>query len=483
MRNAFYFSFKLDRQVIMKVLAICGSIRAQEGNNDLILELAHSKGDINDFIDNANRLTDGRPILANSEIMAAAGMMGARQRGAEVEYLGLAGLFEKKEETVFDLDLEEAEPYTYLDTLTIPDESMKTLVGEIEEADGIILATPVYFGDRSSVANKLLQVTALRGLLKNKIFGVVSVGAKRNGGQETANIYSMVEALNQGALAVGNGPPTSQYGGTGVGGHKGHVLEDAWGLQTAHGTGTKVAHVSEIFQKGRGYEKDQPVTLSILVTMDTDNRFLARYLRKLTAAVKQAVPSVEFDIHEVIDATIYRCLGCSTCPIIPSGQKAKPKCVIKDPEDYVEVIRNSLINCDGVLIAGLNTLDVQNLIFRYQVLTERMRYIRRNNFELTDLLIAGLCYHQFGATVNSIHPLKVLTSYIRQNTTVHRPVEILEYKGKLLEDGLTALKDFCITAQRIKHGKQFVAHPVSVYETGGLGGGYKKTSPAKGVTL
>ena len=137
----------------------------------------------------------------------------------------------------------------YVDTLSIVEEKLEELYTKIAEADGVILSTPVYFGDRSSVANKFLQVTARKNLLQNKIFGVASVGAKRNGGQETCNIYSMIETLNQGALVVGNGPPTSQYGGTAVGGDQGHVLEDESGIDTAFGVGMKVAHVSEMYSK------------------------------------------------------------------------------------------------------------------------------------------------------------------------------------------------------------------------------------------
>lgn len=458
----------------MKVLAICGSIRAREANQDLILELAHTKGDIPEFIENARRLVSQDPgLLSNSEILAAAGMRGALQQGAQVEYLSLPALFEKKEAPVFDLNFpEEIESFAYLDTLSIPEASLNRLLNAVEEAGGVLLCTPVYFGDRSSVANKLLQVTARWNLLKNKVFGVASVGAKRNGGQETSNVYSMIEALNQGALVVGNGPPTSQYGGTAVAGHKGRVLEDAWGLQTAQGTGAKVAHVSHLVETGREAAPHEPVTISVLVTMDTDARFLADHLRGLTQSVQEKMPHVTFEIHEVIEATIFRCLGCNTCPRVSAEESRLPKCAIKDPEDYLEGLRDSLHQSQAAIVAGLNTLDVPKMIFRYQVLTERMRYLRRNDFELTDLLMAGLCYQQFGATVNSIHSIKVLTSYIRQNTTFHRPVEILEYDGLLLEDGQKTLLDFCRMAQVMKKGRSIVAPPVTRYETGGLAGGY-----------
>ncbi|MCP5003453.1 MAG: hypothetical protein GY941_05795 [Planctomycetes bacterium] len=159
-------------------------------------------------------------------------------------------------------------------------------------------------------------------------------------------------------------------------------------------------------------------------------------------------------IHELIDSTIYRCLGCTTCPVPPGDPEKSTQCTIKDHDDCLEKLRESLRGSDCAIIAGLNLLDFEKIIFRYQVLTERMRYIRRSNFELTDLLITGLCYNQFGATVNSIHTIKTLTSYIRHNTTFYKPIDIFEYNGKLLNDGKESLIELCNAARRMKAGKQ-----------------------------
>lgn len=182
---------------------------------------------------------------------------------------------------------------------------------------------------------------------------------------------------------------------------------------------------------------------------------------------------MRFQVHELIDSTIYRCLACKVCPIEPTTGNTRPVCAIKDPEDYLEVLRDALADSDGVIIAGLNILDMERVIFRYQVVTERMRYFRRNNFELSDLLIGGLCYNQFGATMNAIHSIKVLTSYIRQNTTVFHPIEILEHEQKLLDTGKTALVEFCQAAKRIKAGRKLVHSQENKYLAYGEAGGYK----------
>ncbi len=446
----------------MRVLTLCGSIRAHASQHDAVMDLARTEGPVGEFIRKGKSLVRAGLILSNSEILAAAAMKGVYSQGADTDYFPLVVLFHHKEESVLELRLgssreNEVDGSAYLDTLTIVREKLDELLAKIAEADGVILSTPVYFGDHSSVANKFLQVTARNNLLKDKIFGVVSVGAKRNGGQETCNIYSMIESLNQGALVVGNGPPNSQYGGTAVGEDQGNVLEDEPGIETAAGVGMKVAHVSEIYSRERHPDSRVRIRVDILITMDTGERFLAEYLKDLTSRVSKTVSWAEFVIHELIDSTIYRCLGCTICPVPPVDPEETTKCTIKDPEDCLEILRKSLRESDCAIIAGLNIPDPEKIIFRYQVLTERMRYIRRSSFELTDLLITGLCYNQFGAMANSIHSIKTLTSYIRHNTTFYKPIEIFEYKGKILNDGKDSLLELCNTARRMKAGKQKTA--------------------------
>jgi hypothetical protein len=107
-----------------------------------------------------------------------------------------------------------------------------------------------------------------------------------------------------------------------------------------------------------------------------------------------------------------------------------------------------------------------------------MRYIRRSNFELTDLLITGFCYNQFGATANSIHSIKTLTSYIRHNTTFYKPIDIFEYEGKVLNDGRDSLLELCNAARRMKAGKQEITRPESPYGTGGNSGEPAKKTAA-----
>ncbi len=459
----------------MRVLILCGSIRANISREKAVMELGSFKGSSSEFIDKAKSLIRDGIDLCNSEILSAAAMKGAIARGADIDYFPLVVLFHRRETAVFDITFPEGKENLFddislMDTLAIDNDKLSQLYVKIENADGVILSTPVYFGDRSSVGNKLLQITAKKRLLYNKIFGVISVGAKRNGGQETCIIYSLFEALNQNALVVGNGPPTAQYGGTAVGGRKGDVLDDTLGIETAYGVGTKVSHVSETYKKGEFLPDRINIRVDILITMDTEERFLANYIRGLTNRVRLFIPWVEFTIHEMIGSTIYRCIGCSICPVPSVTSKAAASCAIKDKDDYVENLRHYLKKSNCAIIAGLNILDYEKIIYRYQVLMERMRYIRRNDYELTDLLLAGLSYNQFGAMINPIHSIKTLTSYIRHNTTFFRSIEIFEYKGKLLNDGMDSIINLCYAARRMKAGRMKAPKPPSVYVAEGIGG-------------
>ena len=438
--------------------------------------MAHTEGPIEDFIAKGNRLAASGVVLSNSEIVAAAVMKGVLSSGAEIDYFPINDLFPRKETPVLELrpgSCNDKNELANIDSLGMDTTEFDAFLARLANADGVVLTTPVYFGDRSSVANKFMQVTARRNLLQNKVFGVASVGAKRNGGQETCDIFSMVEALSQDALVVGNGPPTSQYGGTVVAGTKGHAFEDSWGLQTSFGVGAKTAHVGKLYALGREAVPPDKVRIDILVTMDTAERFFLDYLEQLAQRVRQQAPWADFHFHFLLDSTIYRCLGCPTCPAVPGNQDTQPRCTIKDPADCLEQLREALHQSDCMVVAGLNLLDPSRIIYRYQVLTERMRYIRRNHFELTDLVVAGLAYNEFGAKVNPIHTIKTLTSFIRQNTTIHCPIEIFEHHGVYLDDGTQSLLNLCLSVRRMKAGRTMVPVPESRYVAHGEAGGYK----------
>lgn len=112
------------------------------------------------------------------------------------------------------------------------DDDMKILTKKVKEADGIIMSSPVYFGDMTGLAKSFIdRLRPLRNVhaFKYKVCGAISCGGFRNGGQETT-IHSIYDFfLIQGGIIIGDDRPTAHYGSTGVGNTK----EDDIGQDTA----------------------------------------------------------------------------------------------------------------------------------------------------------------------------------------------------------------------------------------------------------
>jgi len=110
---------------------------------------------------------------------------------------------------------------------------------------GIIIGTPVYFSNMSSLCKAFLDrcIAFYRDdlALSNKVAGVVAVGGTRNGGQEVT-VQSVCAALAcQEMLVVGNGRPGARFGATVWSGAEGGVTKDEIGLATVRNLGRRVA--------------------------------------------------------------------------------------------------------------------------------------------------------------------------------------------------------------------------------------------------
>ncbi len=112
---------------------------------------------------------------------------------------------------------------------------------------GIIIGTPVYFGNMSSLCKAFLdRCTGFRSnfALSDKIGGVVAVAGGRNGGQELTIRSVHTCLLGQAMIIVGDGPPTGHWGGTVWSGHPGGVTQDEYGMRTVRNLGRRVAEVA-----------------------------------------------------------------------------------------------------------------------------------------------------------------------------------------------------------------------------------------------
>ncbi len=295
---------------------------------------------------------------------------------------------------------------------------LEPLMEMLKRGQGLVLGSPVYFGDRSSQVESLLEALRSSGgaPLSGKTVGVVSVGAKRNGGQETTNILALQDCLALGANVLGNGPPTSQYGGTVVAGDVGAVLDDNFGLQTSFGTGRRVALFAG--EPAQPRQDSQPPRLLLLFSSRPDSL--------VTEMLTQALPGgavVEQAFLE--DYAIGRCLACSPCPPPENGQADYFPC---KQRDGIEPLRRQLLEADGVLLVGV--LHGGQSLLAYQLFAERTRFMRRNHFELSNTPVGIINFARPGG--QSLFPLRACNFALRQNALLVGP----GYAGWLLEGAM-----------------------------------------------
>lgn len=453
---------------ITKVIGFSGSIRS---NYKHIQELeglirkASSKKDLDAWLGTM-------PVTySNTDISIAYALLGAKEAGASIKFISLLKMFKHVDEKIFtDSKYHEhviSNDIENIDTLSIGERERDSLMDEVQSADGIILGSPVYFGDRSSVANKLLQLTNKKRLLRGKAFGCVSVGAKRNGGQETTIIYLLYEALMQNAVVVGNGPKTSQYGGTAFAGDPHKILKDDFGIETCYNTGKRVANLAAILKNGKDCNKKTALNITVLLTMDMRNKEYETIVKDYFSKYSN---NCNIDIINLTDYNFYRCVACSICPSpaikeLNKNKETSYNCIVQTKKDSMKSLYEILLKSDCLVIAGVNSSN--NLLYRYQAFMERTRFIRRGDFELTNTPIVGLLINEAGSINNPLHNLKVLTSYIRHNTFVMKPIEIVYHNGvKILQN------DFweCIEMLKfIKNGRQLVGSITVSYEATGYG--------------
>ena len=164
--------------------------------------------------------------------------------------------------------------------------------------------------------------------------------------------------------------------------------------------------------------------------MDTPDRryqeMVRRYFEPYTRAHK-------INIINLIDFDIDRCVACGICPS-RNGRKPKSSdkdyvCSIRTARDSLDHIHTQIVNNDCLVIVGVNSKC--DLIYRYQAFTERTRYLRRDDFQLTNTCLVSMFINEVGSINNPLHPLKVLTSYIRHNTIVLKPIEMIVVSTKV----------------------------------------------------
>ena len=121
-------------------------------------------------------------------------------------------------------------------------------------ADGIVIATPVYFGLPSDLFAKFVMRTrVLRHQdfrLANRALGVMAIAGRRSGGAETAIMATWLPFIRNNCLLVGNGDATSQFGAYGWAGPRGAILTDEWGMEQGFQVAERVYTVAKVVRAG-----------------------------------------------------------------------------------------------------------------------------------------------------------------------------------------------------------------------------------------
>jgi multimeric flavodoxin WrbA len=117
---------------------------------------------------------------------------------------------------------------------------------------GMIVGSPVYFGDMSSLCKAFLErLMAFKKTLalSNRVGGALAVAGARNGGQEHTLRSIQAALFSQEMVVVGDGRPTCHYGATLWNNAKDDIMQDAPGLATAKDLGRRVAEVARLIAK------------------------------------------------------------------------------------------------------------------------------------------------------------------------------------------------------------------------------------------
>ena len=175
---------------------------------------------------------------SNTEILLKKALEAAEDAGAETEIINL-GNAEIEPCIACDICKSTGECAIYDD--------MREITRKLENAQGIIIGSPVYFGNVTSQMKMFMDRSRPLRIdfkLRDKVAGAISVGASRNGGQETTISAIHEFLLIHDAIIVGDGAPMAHYGGTGVGGTAGDIQEDQMGLETSSNLGRRIAELT-----------------------------------------------------------------------------------------------------------------------------------------------------------------------------------------------------------------------------------------------
>jgi multimeric flavodoxin WrbA len=296
-------------------------------------------------------------------------------------------------------------------------------------ADGLLVSGPVYFGDRGSLVQELIDFirddAELREGMRDKVYAGIAVGAKRNGGQETTLIYQLMDMVTLEFLGVGNDSDTTAQYGTGHAGDVGTMVGDEYGLWTSLGTGRRIARVATLAMLGKTSSLRDKVRIAFWILQDRDE-IASRFVKEL---LTEWAHEVEATVIDVTGRNILRCIACDICPTHIAVDD-EYRCVINGRQDELASLHGLLLNCDAIVPVAYSPADRRGLVSNYQRFIERTRYLRHADYGLGDCLTAPLVIEEVGVLQN-MH-IRMTTSLLRHHTVITEPMVTYMHQGQML---------------------------------------------------
>jgi multimeric flavodoxin WrbA len=298
------------------------------------------------------------------------------------------------------------------------------IVENVKSSDGLLLGSPVYFGSISPSLNQVLRDISARNdiLLTSKVADSLAVGTQRNGGQETAIEDFWRWYLDRNITFLGNGPVTTQYGGTAWGGSRMSAQRDIYGISTSMGAGKRLVQdvlirsvgkkflsmlidyrsSPELFSEcsasslsGKEFESeiiDLVPKSAFLFFSDSSkkNSSVRHMVRGISSGFEELTkicdvpeitgknPKIDYLSLEADMQNVKDCAACAICP--PGNQKLSGVygCIYDDDvnHNFYRFYRASAIVCSTRDKYGLTTPE-------FWIALNRMRSVRRNNYMFT----------------------------------------------------------------------------------------------------
>lgn len=345
----------------MRVIVLAAGHRNIFVSNEIYALIARAK-DTSHFLSIMSDLGNKKQ-LSNSEVATYLAAFGAKNENCEVEVYRLNEAIDDSGKTnkLFD-----------------------EITSKVMEAEGLIVGSPLHFGNPSSYLLRfweLLSATNDRPLA-NKIVGHVIAGARRNGGQEAANIFGLFECAQLGAIIVGDGPPYSQSGGVLESRHAEDALKDQEGVQTCLRTGSRIVRALNVLNNGL---TDQRETKHIKIAVISDTERASHFALNSIGSHFSSDSRIHVSVVNLDEYSIQRCIGCSTCPIETENPY---RCIVDDRMDELEPI---VANADGLIVC-LESAANRWSSYNWQTFIERSRYLRRDNYRFANKPVMSIHY-------------------------------------------------------------------------------------------